>query len=104
MHDVFVWFIADRAISMLSNCTQIARAYIVRPRHLRYDTTTLGVGSIVCRGNVITTHLQKSLYESILHWEMMDPLGDILDVDGKIMDSVVSWASYRRARRMIGSN
>ena len=83
---------------------QIARAYIVRPRHLRYDTTTLGVGSIVCRGKVITTRIQKSLYESILHWEMMDPLGDILGVDGDTLDSVVSWASYRRARKMIGSN
>ena len=29
---------------------QIARAYIVRPRQIRYDPTTLGVGSIICRG------------------------------------------------------
>ena len=104
---------ATRALTVkeILNCRmdkftkQIARAYIVRPRHLWYDTTTLGVGSIVYRGKVITTAcLQKSLYKSILHWEMMDPLGDILGVDGKILDSIVSWASYRRAHRMIGSN
>ena len=33
----------------------------------------------------------------------MDPLGDILGVDGDTLDSVVSWPSYRRARKMIGS-
>ena len=57
---------ALRTVKEILNCRmdkfakQIARAYIVEP-------TTLGVGSIVCRGTVITTHLQKSLYESILH-------------------------------------
>ena len=90
----------DLTVKEILNCImdkfakQIAHAYIVRPRHLWYDTTTLGVGSIVCRGKVITNRLQKSLYESILHWEMMDPLGDILGVDGEILDSVVSWVLY----------
>ena len=48
---------ATRALTVkeILNCRmdklakQIARAYIVRPRHLRYDTTTLGVDSVVHR-------------------------------------------------------
>ena len=75
-----------------------------RPLKVTYIYTATWCWHVVCRGKVITTRLQKSLYESILHWEMIDPLGDILGVDGELLDSVVSWVSYRRAHKMIGSN
>ena len=98
------------SVKQLLNCRmdkfakEIARAHIRRPRERRYIPTTLGIGSIVCRGQVITTRVQKSLYDSILHGDMMGHIGDILGLEGEFVDSVVSWPSYRRARKMVGSS
>ena len=98
-------------VKRLLNCRidkfakEIARAHIRHPWERRYYIpTTLGIGSIVCRGHVITTRVQKSLYDAILHGDMMGPLGDILGLEGKFVDLVVSWPSYRRARKMVGSS
>ena len=40
---------------------QIARVYIVRPWHIRYDPATLGVGSIICRGTKIIVRVDSAL-------------------------------------------
>ena len=59
---------------------------------------------IECRRHVITTCVQKSLYDAILHGDMMGPLGNILGLEGEFVDLVVSWPSYRQARKMVGSS
>ena len=81
---------------------EIAQAHIRRPQERQYVQTTLGIGSIVCRGQVVTTRVQKSLNDEISHGDMMGLLGDILGLEGQFVDSVVSWPSYHQARKMVG--
>ena len=62
---------------------EIAQAHIRRPQERQYVQTTLGIGSIVCRGQVVTTRVQKSLNDEISHGDMMGLLGDILGLEGQ---------------------
>ena len=78
---------------------RIAQAQIDRRRQHRFPSTHLGFGTVKCHGSLVTTHIQKSLYDRITHKGFVERLGDKLDIDPGILETSINWKAYGKARK-----
>ena len=64
-----------------------------------HSSSTVGYGTITIRGIMICTNLQRTLYQSIHHQDMVTFLANHLSIDEQIVHTTLAWHSFRKARK-----
>jgi len=61
-------------------------------------SSTVGYGTITIRGIMVCTNLQRTLYQSIHHQDMVTFLANHLSIDEQLVHTTLAWHSFRKAR------
>ena len=61
--------------------------------------STVGYGTITMRGIMVCTYLQRTLYQSIHHQDMVYFLANNLSIDEQRVHTDLAWHSFRKARK-----
>jgi hypothetical protein len=62
-------------------------------------SSTVGYGTITIRGIMVCTNLQRTLYQSIHHQDMVTFLANHLSIDEQLVHTTLAWHSFRKARK-----
>ena len=95
----------DRELTILEslNCRMdekakmIAQQQIGTRRRYRVPSTHLGFGTIKCHGTLVTSHIQQSIYDRIVHNGFVERLGEKLAIDPQLLESSINWKAYGKA-------
>ena len=71
----------------------IARQQIYPNTNIQVKDTVLGLGTISCSGDMITSRIQKSLYPTILHTALVEQYSNQLQIPVNIIKNTVHWPS-----------
>ena len=89
-----------------SNCRMnekaksIAWIHIELKRHLpSFPSSSLGLGTIICHGNLISSKFQRYLMYHIMYGKMTQNLSSNLDISSDILHKTVSWKCLGKARK-----
>ena len=61
--------------------------------------TYYGLGTIFCKGHWISSNVQKSLYNTILHSKLLNYLSSKIQFPSHILQNQIDWLVLSRARR-----
>ena len=79
---------------------RIALYQITSPQLLQiFPSTSHGIGTIFCKGHRVSSNVQKSLYDNILHQKLLQYLSHKLQVPPFILHKQINWLVLARARR-----
>jgi hypothetical protein len=62
-------------------------------------SSTVGYGTITIRGIMVCTNLQRTLYQSIHHQDMVTYLANHLSIEEQLVHTTLAWHSFRKARK-----
>ena len=80
----------------------IAQTQIDARRRHRFPSTHLaGFGTVKCYDTLVTSHIQKSLYDKITHQGFVERLGEKLDFDPELLELSINWKAYGKARKAV---
>ena len=79
----------------------IAQLQIDSRRRYSIPSTHLGFGTVKCNGTLVTSHIQKSLYNRIVHQGFVERLGEKLEIDPALLESSINWKAYGKARKAV---
>ena len=54
-----------------------------------------------CNGTLVTSHIQTSLYNRIVHQGFVERLGEKLEIDPALLESSINWKAYGKARKAV---
>ena len=78
---------------------EIALRHMKTPGHSPPDFYhSYGLGTITCHNQYISSHLQSSLYDSVLYSRFLDYLSSVFQIPHNTIQENVSWTCFCKAR------
>ena len=93
------------AIEATLNCKvdslakKFATDHIKSQTSINFQHTTIGLGSILCGGHLISSRLQHSMYKMIMHKKLVSKLSNMMDIPNNTLQDLVHWDSLGQARK-----
>ena len=78
---------------------QIALLHISGTRPYPFTPSKKGLGTITIKGQIVCSHVQSTLYTSILHNNFVKKIADKFGADALTFDALTNWKAFGRARK-----
>ena len=100
--------VTGRELSLLEllNCKMDLKAKEIALTHIQHPTnqpnpppTILGLGSIYCNGNIISSKIQQSLYKTITKNSFINWFSDKTHLPTNLLQQSINWPSFHQARK-----
>ena len=77
----------------------ITRNEIISPDVNSPTRNSIGIRSITCDDNLITSRVQQSIYAHILHFKLVSWYSEKYNINAELMSDEVNWKSFKLARK-----